>query len=95
MITTLQGICADQLKMTIPIVRKYLEDFNTRYKVRNNILATIHDEIVYELHQDSAEEVGNELKLLMEKVQGDMLYKYFGCETGGFSSLTIAPCWKK
>ena len=42
-----------------------------------------------------AEEVGNKLKELMEKVQGDMLYKYFGCENGGFSSLTIAPCWKK
>lgn len=53
------------------------------------------DEIVYELHQDSAEEVGNKLKDIMQDIQGDMLYKYFGCETGGFSSLTIAPCWKK
>ncbi len=91
----MQGICADQLKMTLPIVRVYLEELNTKYKVRNNVVATIHDEIVYELYKPMAEEVGNKLKELMEKVQGDMLYKYFGCETGGFSSLTIAPCWKK
>ena len=79
----------------MPVVRSYLECFNAKYNVRNNIVALIHDEIVYELHQDSAEEVGNKLKDLMQQVQGDMLYKYFGCETGGFSSLTIAPCWKK
>lgn len=90
-----QGFCADQLKVTLPVVRSYLECFNAKYNVRNNIVALIHDEIVYELHQDSAEEVGNKLKDLMQQVQGDMLYKYFGCETGGFSSLTIAPCWKK
>lgn len=53
------------------------------------------DEIVYELYKPMAEEVGNKLKDIMQDIQGDMLYKYFGCETGGFSSLTIAPCWKK
>lgn len=90
-----QGFCADQLKVTLPVIKTYLEDINNRYKVRNNIVALVHDEIVYELYKPMAEEVGNKLKELMEKVQGDMLYKYFSCETGGFSSLTIASCWKK
>lgn len=90
-----QGFCADQLKVTLPVIKTYLEDINNRYKVRNNIVALVHDEIVYELYKPMAEEVGNKLKELMERVQGDMLYKYFGCETGGFSSLTIASCWKK
>lgn len=53
------------------------------------------DEIVYELYKPMAEEVGNKLKDMMENIQGDMLKRYFGCETGGFSSLTIADCWKK
>jgi DNA polymerase I-like protein with 3'-5' exonuclease and polymerase domains len=38
----IQGLCADQLKMTLPIVRNYLEDINSRYKVRNNIVALVH-----------------------------------------------------
>ena len=42
MITTLQSICADQLKMALPIVRNYLEDINSRYNVRNNIVALVH-----------------------------------------------------
>ena len=90
-----QGFCADQLKVTLPYVRNYLEEVNNKYKIRNNIVALIHDEIVYELHKDSAEEVGNKLRDMMENIQGDMLKQYFDCETGGFSSLTIAPCWKK
>jgi DNA polymerase I-like protein with 3'-5' exonuclease and polymerase domains len=81
--------------MTLPVVRKYLEEFNFKYKVRNNILATIHDEIVYELHKESIDETSNKLKEIMENIQGDMLKLYFDCETGGFASLTIADCWKK
>jgi hypothetical protein len=42
MITMLQSICADQLKMALPVVRNYLEDINSRYKVRNNIVALVH-----------------------------------------------------
>lgn len=95
MITNLQGFCADQLKVTLPYVRSYLEEVNNKYKIRNNIVALIHDEIVYELHKDSAEEVGEKLRSIMETVQGNMLKQYFDCETGGFSSLTIADCWKK
>lgn len=38
----IQGLCADQLKMTLPIVRNYLEDVNSRYNVRNNIVALVH-----------------------------------------------------
>lgn len=37
-----QSICADQLKMALPVVRNYLEDINSRYKVRNNIVALVH-----------------------------------------------------
>lgn len=37
-----QGLCADQLKITLPVVRNYLKDFNTKYKVRNSILALVH-----------------------------------------------------
>jgi DNA polymerase I-like protein with 3'-5' exonuclease and polymerase domains len=39
----IQGICADQLKMTLPIVRSYLEYINNRYNVRNNIVALVHN----------------------------------------------------
>jgi DNA-binding CsgD family transcriptional regulator len=38
-----QGLCADQLKMTLPIVRNYLKDINNRYNVRNNIVALVHN----------------------------------------------------
>jgi hypothetical protein len=37
-----QGFCADQLKVTLPYVRKYLEEVNNRYKVRNCIVALVH-----------------------------------------------------
>jgi hypothetical protein len=42
MITTLQGFCADQLKVTLPVIKTYLEDINSRYNVRNNIVALVH-----------------------------------------------------
>jgi len=38
----IQGLCADQLKMTLPHVRQYLEDINNKYNVRNNIVALVH-----------------------------------------------------
>ena len=37
-----QGLCADQLKMTLPPVRKYLEEINDRYNIRNSIVALVH-----------------------------------------------------
>jgi hypothetical protein len=42
MITTLQGFCADQLKVVLPYVRNYLEEVNNKYNIRNNIVALVH-----------------------------------------------------
>ncbi len=81
--------------MTLPVVRNYLEEVNNKYNVRNSIVALVHDEIVYEIEETMSLEIGNKLKDIMETIQGNMLKQYFDCETGGFSSLTIAPCWKK
>jgi DNA polymerase I-like protein with 3'-5' exonuclease and polymerase domains len=90
-----QGFCADQLKYTLPQVKRYLQEINSKYSVANKIVALVHDEIVYELEETMAYEVGEHLRNMMQDIQGEMLYRYFKCETGGFSSLTIANCWKK
>jgi len=90
-----QGFCADQLKYTLPQVKRYLQEINNKYSVANKIVALVHDEIVYELEETMTYEVGEHLRNMMQDIQGEMLYRYFKCETGGFSSLTIANCWKK
>lgn len=81
----IQATNASQIKYSLYLIWKHLRQYGV------NILATIHDEIVCEVPNDIAQDMGNEITKLMIKAASIILPGPVGYE----ASCKILPHWTK
>lgn len=79
-----QGLCADMLKIAMGNLFLILEPRGVK------LVNAVHDELVFECKVEEAEEIGNIVKLEMEKA-GSIFLKNIPCEV----KVTIEDYWKK